>query len=65
MGAYLHCEHEPGDTSLKALAATMRKRLSQPRESVPPYLHQLQVHGEPVPAQALLPDLSRPAQVPA
>ena len=47
VGAYLHCEHEPGDASLMALAATLRKRLSQARESVPPYVHELQVHKGP------------------
>ena len=54
MGACLHCEdHEPGNTSSKALVATIRKRLSQACESVPPWLRRLQVQ-EPMPAQALM-----------
>ena len=56
--AYLHCEHEPGETSLMALVATLRKRLSQARESVPLYVHHIQVHRGPAPAQALAPELT-------
>ena len=48
VSAYLHCTPEPGDTSTKALAATLRKRLSLAPDLTPPYVRKLQVRLGPM-----------------
>ena len=47
---YLKSEPEPGEVSTKALAATLCKRLSLERTSVPPYVCKLQVQMDPMPS---------------
>ena len=39
----VHCKAEHNDTSVKALVATLRKRLSAARDSLPPTVLNLQV----------------------
>ena len=58
MGActYLKCEPEPGDTSTKALVATLRKQLSLARNHVPPFIRKFQVRMGTMPRS--LPALS-------
>ena len=43
--ACVHCGPESGDNSVKALVATLRKRLSAARESLPPCVRNVQVQG--------------------
>ena len=52
ISACLQCEPEPGDIRAMALLATLRKRLSLARASLPGYVRELQVRMEHVPCQA-------------
>ena len=47
----VHCKTESGDTSVKALVATLRKRLSAARNLLPPRVHNVQVQISALPHQ--------------
>lgn len=51
VSVYLNSEPEHGEASTKALAATLRKRLSLERISVPPFMCKLQVRMKSMPPQ--------------
>lgn len=55
VSAYLHSKLAPGDTSTMALVATLRKRLSLARVSMPAHVRQLQVQKETILRQGRYP----------